>query len=169
MANVAYIDGQNLTMATRKAKDPWAVDLYKFRKYLQNKYKVERAYYFVGAYQDTKSWLYTLLQEAGYIVIFRIHGDELKSNKKGNVDVDIVFYAMRDLLEKSNEYNRAVFVSGDGDYIRVVEYLLENNKLEKVLHPSKKFASSLYKRLSREYYAFLDTQDMRKLLEYEKR
>ena len=52
MRNIAFIDGQNLHMGTKSSDPSWRVDLVKFRKYLQYKYKVDEAYYFLGYVQD---------------------------------------------------------------------------------------------------------------------
>ncbi|WP_165044614.1 MULTISPECIES: NYN domain-containing protein [unclassified Adlercreutzia] len=164
MSNIAYIDGQNLYMATTMGIDPWHMDMRRFRVYLQQKYHVDEAYYFIGAFDDSKIDLYSSLQKAGYIVIWRLHGIKLKSNKKGNVDVDITFQMMRDLYERGSEYDKVLLVSGDGDYYRVVEYFDEKDKLEKVLLPNRQFASSLYKRLTRSKWAYVDTPDMRERL-----
>ena len=48
MANIAYVDGQNLRMGTTKRDPEWKVYLARFRVYLQKKYNVERAYYYLG-------------------------------------------------------------------------------------------------------------------------
>jgi uncharacterized LabA/DUF88 family protein len=55
--------------------------------------------------------LYSNLQEAGYILIFREHNKNFKGLKKGNVDTDIVFEIMKSLIEK--DFNKVVLVSGD--------------------------------------------------------
>lgn len=162
MGNIAYIDGQNLYMATTMASEPWHIDMRRFRVYLQKKYNVEEAYYFIGAFDDSKVDLYKSLQQAGFIVMWRMHGIKLKSNKKGNVDVDITFQMMRDLHERGDEYDKIILVSGDGDYYRVVEYFNELGKLEKVLLPNKQFASSLYKRLSAPRIAVVDSEDVKR-------
>ncbi len=164
MGNIAYVDGQNLYMATARGRDPWRIDMRRFRVYLRNKYKVDEAYYFIGAFDDRHSSLYESLQRAGFILVFREHGMGLKSDKKGNVDVDLTLYALRDLIERGQEYEKALIVSGDGDYFRLVQYLIEKGRFEKMLLPCKRFASSLYKRVSRERYAYLDTPDMRALI-----
>lgn len=164
MGNIAYVDGQNLYMATAKNPDPWHIDMRRFRVYLRNKYKVEEAYYFIGAFDERHASLYESLQRAGFILVFREHGMNLKSAKKGNVDVDLTLYALRDLIDRGDEYDKALIVSGDGDYYRLVDYLISKGRFEKILLPSKRFASSLYKRVSREKYAYLDTPDMRQVL-----
>ncbi len=48
LLNQAFIDGQNLHMATAKAKRPWNIDFVRFRKYSTQKYNVDTAYFFLG-------------------------------------------------------------------------------------------------------------------------
>lgn len=165
MGNIAYIDNQNLYMATRKSKaDSWKLDMHRFRTYLLEKYNVTDAYLFMGAYKHEYSDLYQKLQQQGYILVYREHSENLKGKKKGNVDTDIVFQILRDIIEKV-PFEKAVLVSGDGDYKRLVDYLIKLGKFEKILLPNKRYASSLYKLISREYYAYLDTPDMRTKLQ----
>ena len=47
--NIAFIDGQNLYMGTAMNNDhSWQIDLSRFRIYLDKKYHVRKAYYFIG-------------------------------------------------------------------------------------------------------------------------
>lgn len=154
-SNVAYIDGQNLYMATSKVSPKWDIDFVKFRRYLREKYHVETAYYFLGYVVDEFEALYTRVQEAGFILIFREHNSKMLSQKKGNVDGDIIFHVMKRLYQKEIS-GRIVLVSNDGDYRQMVDFLIAEHKLCKILHPSKKYASSLYKKLGSEYYDYLD-------------
>lgn len=166
--NVAYIDNQNLYLACKKNPEPWQIDMRRFRRYLKQKYKVEDAYLFMGTHMDSLEDFYHSLQRMGYILVFREHSENMATSKKGNVDVDLVFKAMRDIVEQE-PYDKVVLVSGDGDYKRMVDYLIKKSKLEKVLLPSKARASSLYKRISRVLYAYLDTPDMRVKLGVDKK
>jgi len=100
MNNQAFIDGQNLKLGTFKTNPSWNVDLKRFRVYLSQKYNVNEAYYFIGAYDPKNQDLYSALQKFGYIVIFREHVESALSKKKGNVDTDIVFTVMKSLAEK---------------------------------------------------------------------
>jgi hypothetical protein len=52
-------------------------------------------------------------------------------------------------------------VSGDGDYKMLVNFLIEENRLEKILFPKRKYASSLYKAISATYYADLSQPGLR--------
>jgi uncharacterized LabA/DUF88 family protein len=162
--NSAYIDGQNLYMGTNSKPNPWNIDLIRFRKYLEKKYNVSRAYYFLGFVQETNQELYEKIQSAGFILIFRQHNSAMLGMKKGNVDTDIVFTIMKKMYRKEN-FEKIIFVSGDGDYKMLVDFLIEENRLHKVLFPNGKFASSLYKKLGAEFYDHLDTPDIKRKIQ----
>lgn len=167
--NQAYIDGQNLYLGTTKSKDPWKVDLARFRVYLQRKYHVDKAYYFLGYIDDNNQDLYEEIQSAGFILTFRIYGANTISNKKGNVDTDIVFHIMRDFHEKQDKIDKFFLVSGDGDYFRTARYLDQYDKLGKILFPSHKNASSLYKMLNNARVDYLENPGVRNKIELKPR
>ena len=79
----------------------------------------------------------------------------MKTSKKGNVDSDLMFYAMRSLIDEAEDFERIVLVSGDGDFKVLVDYLVKKDRFLKLLFPNKKFASSLYKKLGSEYYDYI--------------
>lgn len=153
--NLAFIDGQNLYMGTRSEKPAWIVDLARFRIYLSRKYKIQRAYYFLGFVNEKYQDLYDSIQEAGFILKFREHNSAMMSKKKGNVDTDIVFDIMKRIYKKE-PFDKIVLVAGDGDYKMLVDFLIEEERFEKILFPNKQFASSLYKELSSKYYDYLN-------------
>ena len=165
MKNQAFIDGQNLYLSTTNAKTPWRVDLYRFRVYLKEKYNVEKAYYFIGAVDDDRDKLYRTIQEAGFILMFREHNNTMKGKKKGNVDTDIVFTVMEKIAEQE-AFDKVVLVSGDGDYIKMVKYLIKKDRLEKVIAPNQKSISSLYKiTIDNRFYTFLDDENTKRKIE----
>ncbi len=153
--NLAFIDGQNLYLGTTKSDKKWAVDLKRLRVYLNKKYNVEKAYYFLGCVNDEFQDLYDEIQETGFILKFREHNTVMLGKKKGNVDSDIIFFVMEKLYKKEN-FDKVVLVSGDGDYKKLVDFLIAENKFKKILFPNKKFASSLYKQITRVYYSYLE-------------
>lgn len=153
--NYAFIDGQNLYMSTAKSDTPWKINLSRFRIYLQKKYQVEKAYYFLGFSQEQNNDLYKKIKDAGFILIFKEHSSGMFGKKKGNVDSDIIFSIMKKLY-KIEPFNKIVLVSGDGDYKMIVDFLIEEDKLCKILFPNKQFASSLYKTLSRKYIDYME-------------
>jgi hypothetical protein len=52
-------------------------------------------------------------------------------------------------------FDKTVLISGDGDYRMLVDFLIEENRFKKILFPNKKFASSLYKKITRVYFDYL--------------
>ena len=163
MNNIAFIDGQNLHLGAKESG--WAIDHKKFRVYLRDKYKVIEAYYFLGFVSEAEQDLYDRLQKVGFILSFRDHSSVLRGNKKGNVDSDIVFGIMKKLVE-DEPLDKVFIVSGDGDYKKLVDFLVKKSKFGKMLFPNKKFASSLYKSLGREYYDYLEEADVKAKIEY---
>ncbi len=121
--NLAFIDGQNLFLGTTKSQKSWRVDLKKFRVFLRDKYHIERAYYFLGCVDDRNQALYDEIQEAGFVLKFREHNTAMLGKKKGNVDTDIVFDIMKRLYKKES-FDKIVLVSGDGDYKKMVDFLI---------------------------------------------
>ncbi len=152
--NLAFIDGQNLYMGINSDVPPWKVDFFQLREYLREKYKISKAYYFLGFVIDENDSLYDKIQEAGFILKFRKHNSAMLGKKKGNVDSDIIFAIMKKLYKKE-PFDKIVLVSGDGDYKMLVDFLIEENRFKKILFPNKQFASSLYKKITRVYFDYL--------------
>ena len=166
--NYAFIDGQNLYMATAKREvSPWKISLARFRIYLEQKYKVSKAFYFLGYLDETQQALYEGIQSAGFILVFREHTSLMLGKKKGNVDSDLILHIMKKLYYRE-VFEKVVLVSGDGDYKQLVDFLITENKLEKILFPDGKRASSLYKKLGAPYFAALDDTDTKRKIEMKK-
>ena len=158
--NYAFIDGQNLYLAIRDLD--WKIDYKKFRVYLKEKYGVATAYMFMG-FMPSNQELYKFLQSVGFIVIFKPILENEDHKVKGNVDAELVLQAMIDI----NAYNKAIIVTGDGDFYCLVKHLDLNNKFEKVLAPSPKNCSSLLRKVAGNKIAFVS--DLRHKIEYLKR
>jgi uncharacterized LabA/DUF88 family protein len=143
LPNYAFIDSQNLNLGTQRVG--WKMDWKKFRKYLSDSYNVENAYMFIGYVPDNED-LYQQMKDAGYIVVLKptvdmlMTKEELADEKhvtKGNADAELVLYAMKSLPY----YDKAVIVSGDGDFYCLVEYLEQQKKLAKILTPNEHYSS----------------------------
>src|SRR3989339_772891 len=159
--NYAFVDGQNLFMGTAKREvDPWEIDLGRFRVYLEQKYNVTNDYYFLGFVQETNQELYEAIQKADFVLIFREHNPAMIGKKKGNVDSDIIFHIMKKMYKKE-DFDKIILVSGDGDYKLVVDFLIEENRFEKILFPYRQFASSLYKKLGSQYFDYLESPEIK--------
>lgn len=148
----AFVDSQNLNVSTQKFG--WKVDWRKFRQFLKDKYGVTRAYLFIG-YVPEMMEMYEFLHGLGYGVVLKPTFDWSKPPEeakkvlesgdkkpvKGNVDADLVLWAMKEM----KNYDKAVIVTGDGDFYSLIEYLEEQGKLQKILTPNVHY-SSLFNR-----------------------
>ena len=141
--NFAFIDGQNLNMGIQNLG--WKLDFFRFRKYLKEKYSVVTAYYFIG-YVAGNQPLYSELQKAGYVLVFKPTIPDGDGNIKGNIDADLVLQAIID----TPNYDKAIIVSSDGDFYSLVKYLYENSKLKFVMSPYVETCSSLLKKEAKE-------------------
>ena len=183
--NLAFIDGQNLHLGTTKCGDcarnkniefkdiefadcscgkAWKVDLFKFRQYLTNHYQIDEAYYLLGFLDEDLQDLYSDLQRAGFVVVFRENSKGMYGSKKGNVDTDIVFEIMRNLIEKK-DLEKILLISGDGDYKKTVDYLIKKDRFLRILFPNGRKASSLYHKIDNRLTLSLDRDTVKKFIE----
>lgn len=147
----AFIDSQNLNVGVQKFG--WKMDWKKFRQFLADEYGVTKAYMFIGYVPEFEA-LYQQLHEAGYLIVLKptfdmtrirpeeepkhdAKGKEEEKHTKGNVDADLVLWAMKELPN----YDKAVIVSGDGDFYALIEYLDSQKKLLKLLAPNAHYSS----------------------------
>lgn len=171
----AFIDNQNLNATIQNLG--WKIDWRKFRKFLKDKYQVTQAFMFIGYVPEFED-MYEYLHDAGFNIVLKQTFDmtkpraeeekkteeekaaEKERHIKGNVDTELVLWAMKEL----KDYDKAVLVSGDGDFFSLVEYLEEQGKLGKILTPSWQY-SSLFNR----YESYIHRIDKcRRELEYKK-
>lgn len=159
--NYAFIDSQNLNLGVKTMG--WQVDYRKLRLYLKNKHGIDRAFMFIGLVANNQK-LYTQLQAAGFILVFKPtvrYFENGKETVKGNVDAELVLHAAA--IEYAN-YNKAIIVSGDGDFACLIQFLEENRKLLHVFTPNSK-----YSKLLRPYSKYIvELNQLKSSLEYQK-
>lgn len=157
LTTYAFIDSQNLNLGIQR--NGWKMDWRKFRQYLADKYGVTHAYMFIGYMADNES-LYEYMYELGFLVVLKptlevpvpaevLAAGEVAKPKdpdekekmmvKGNVDTELVLYAMKEMPN----YDKAIIVSGDGDFFSLAEYLEEQGKLAHIMTPNWQFSSLL--------------------------
>ncbi len=139
----AFIDASNIIYGTRD--EGWKVDFKKLYKYLTERYKCTKIYYFGGL--DNKNIkqknFYKKLEMFGYdlklkpVKIYRQPGGG--TVRKANCDVDLTFYAMRDIAL----FERAIFLSGDGDFEILLKHFIQKKKKIIVLSNSKRTAREI--------------------------
>lgn len=156
----AFIDSQNLNLGVQRMG--WKLDWRKFRQFLHDKYGVTQAYMFIGYMSENES-MYEYMHELGFLVVLKptvdikaVHhpnpelseaeqakeakeAEDAKPIIKGNVDAELVLYAMKELPN----YDKAIIVSGDGDFFSLIEYLDQQQKLSHVLTPNWQYSSLL--------------------------
>ena len=170
----AFIDSQNLNVGVQKFG--WKMDWKKFRIFLRDKYDVEKAFMFIGYVPEFEA-MYEQLHEAGFLIVLKPtfdmtrvrpeekvdttskNGEDKEEKKtKGNVDADLVLWCMKELPN----YQKAVIISGDGDFYSLVEYLDKKKRLLKILAPNAHY-SGLYNK----YEKYVERLDVyRKELAY---
>lgn len=164
--NYAFIDNQNLNLGIQKLG--WKMDWRKFRKFLRDKYNVTEAFMFIGHMPEHED-MYLQLHDAGYLIVLKPTFDMTRPQKtdtkaetdktdekkpvKGNVDAELVLWAVKEM----QTYDKAVIVSGDGDFFSLVEYLDLQGKLLKLLAPNAHY-SNLYN----QYAQYIDRLDTHK-------
>jgi len=141
----AFIDSQNLNVSVQKFG--WKMNWKKLRQFLTDEYGASKAYMFIG-YVPEHEDIYEKMHQAGYAVVLKPTFDMSrprpeepngKSDKpvKGNIDADMVLWAMKEM----KNYDKAVIVSGDGDFFGLIEYLHQQDKLLKILTPTGQYSS----------------------------
>lgn len=157
-----FIDAQNLNLGI--IKQGWKLDFKKFYIYLKDKYNVDKVFIFID-YIKENTKLYDFLRSSGYIIIFKptIKHKSLDQRNylKGNVDAELVLQSMIEY----KKYHQAILISGDGDFYCLVKYLLNNNKLQKIIIPDCKNYSSLLKNFM-DKIVFMN--NLKQKLEYKK-
>jgi uncharacterized LabA/DUF88 family protein len=161
----AFIDSQNLNLGTskdifknnKKIYSGWKLDYRKFRIYLTDKFHVKKAILFIG-YIKTNETLYKRLEAYGYDLVFKPTVKDSQGKPKGNVDAELVLHAVAIQYSK---YDKAVIVSGDGDFYCLHEYLEKTKKLSKIIIPNAKNESSLLKQFQK--YKIFIVFDKKKL------
>lgn len=160
MGNFAFLDSQNINLSVKD--QGWKIDWKRFRVYLREKYAVEKAYVFIG-FDPTNQALYSLLQNAGYHLIFKPILRLKSGQTKGNVDAELVLQAMIDY----DEYEKAVIVTGDGDFACLISHLYSKGKLERLIVPNVSKYSTFLNDAAKARLD--DLTNLRRKLEYKKK
>ncbi|MCK5416602.1 NYN domain-containing protein [Candidatus Parcubacteria bacterium] len=140
--NYAFIDSQNLNLAIRDCG--WNLNFKKFYIYLQHKYRTNKVFLFIGYISSNKK-LYLYLEKIGYTIIYKPVIGQTSGFVKGNVDAELVLHVM---LQYKN-FDKAIIISGDGDFYCLIEQLLKDKKLLKIGIPNKKRYSALLRKFSK--------------------
>jgi uncharacterized LabA/DUF88 family protein len=127
--NYCFIDFNNLHLGIKQLG--WRIDYRRLYKFLRDSYLADKVFGYLGYLKEYEK-LYRELESFGYILVFKQTLVVKENSKiKANVDVDLTVDAIR----KSKEYAYGVFISGDGDFVPLYDYLLEIGKNINILVP----------------------------------
>ena len=99
------------------------------------------------------------ISSCGFILVFKPTLNLPDGKAKGNVDAELVLHTM---IEYPN-YDKALIVSGDGDFYCLVEFLKRKDKLLNLIIPNRNRYSSLLRKFSKE---IVFMSDLKGKLEY---
>lgn len=141
----AFIDASNIIYGTRD--EGWKVDFKKLIKYLRERFRCRKVYYFAGFERNNvkQERFYKILEKLGYelmlkeVKIYRQPGGGII--RKANCDVDLTFCAMRDIIL----FDRVIFFSGDGDFEILLKHFIKIKKEVRVFANAKRTAREIKK------------------------
>ena len=139
-----FIDAQNVYKGTQS--QGWNLDWRKFRVYLADK-----IFLFIG-YLSQYQNLYSMLQENGYVLIFKPTITKGDGEVKGNVDAELIVECWR----REEEYARSIIVTGDGDFTPLVNILKDKKKFAMIIAPNLRYSSSLLRKAAGSKILFMD-------------
>jgi uncharacterized LabA/DUF88 family protein len=107
---------------------------------------------------------YKKLKEFGYILKLKpvktFKESDGRISKKANCDVDMTF----DLMKLYKEYKGVLILSGDGDFVVVLKYLIENGRGVKILARGERTAKEIRQLAGGD---FRDFNYLREILKFE--
>ena len=158
IVSYVFIDASNIIYGAKSYG--WFVDQKKLINYLKTKYQIKRAFFYFGKDDKNKKQEKFLqkLEEFGYILRIK----QVKwygTRRKANCDVDLTMDAL--LLAK--DYQRGIFLTGDGDFLPLFEYLKNKEEKEIIIVSWPERTARELRRFAGEN--FVDFNNLRYLLE----
>jgi uncharacterized LabA/DUF88 family protein len=158
-----FVDGSNLFHLQKNILNSF-IDLEKLLEFIGQYGDIVDAYYYTGQdlqNEDNKQHGFLdKLPHMGFSVVTKslksMYDDTTgKTVKKANMDVELVL----DMFNTIDNYDMAVLISGDGDFVRALELLRAKGKTFKVLSTPAMTASDLLKLAGMHYIDLLSIQD----------
>jgi len=156
-----FVDGANMFYTQKKGLG-WFFDPAKLLRVLRGDDELTDAYWFMGVKQPSDSRdenFIRFLAYAGYVVRTKnlktiYDSDSGESTQRANLDIEIVM----DMFNTVENYDKAILVSGDGDFERALELLRSRGKEICVVSTQNWIAAELRMAVGSH---FIDLQDMR--------
>ena len=135
-----YIDAANIILSFKENK--LNLDLEKLFFWLKDKYKNSKIIFFIGDVKYLES-IKDILEKNDIQIIIKEtikEGGKLKAN----CDIEITNLSTID-VEREN-FNKFIFLTGDGDFVFLFDYIKNKNKEIKCICPTYKNTSIFIKR-----------------------
>lgn len=136
----AFIDGQNLYESLNRKGVVFSYE--KLRGYLRRRFNTAKEVIYLG---DVSKNIYQKVKRAGFTPRLKSGVKQIdetgKIVTKANIDVDLVVGVLGNY---NNKYQKAVILSGDGDFISLARFLCDNGKLEAIIIPNREHSSACY-------------------------
>lgn len=125
----AFIDASNLMYGSTQVG--WKVDFAKLKKYLTTRYNISKLFYFAGSDKTNikQQKFFKVLEKLGYTVCLI----PLKTFNDGRKKADVDSLLTVEAIKESLNYQNSLFITGDGDYYWLFEYLQSLGKKLKLL------------------------------------
>lgn len=161
---MVFIDAANIIYSLRSLG--WRMDYRKLYQFFMNSCACRGVYFYVsyrrGNQRDMR-WLH-ILRRTGYIVRQRalklIRSDDGRVEMKGNLDG----YIFIDVLDRINDYDTCVLLSGDSDFEVLVDYLHRHGKKAVVCSARRHVSMTLRRKADR----YVSLMYFKELCQYKK-
>src|SRR3989338_1558994 len=160
----AFVDAANI-MYRPNDLHSWKIDVLKLLMYLRERFGVSRVFYYGGVdylnavqvrmYEKMRNWGYELCINP----VKRFVNEAGERYLKADVDSRMTF----DMMHLLSEYDRAIVITGDGDFYWVLQYLLHQKEKVWLLSRNKKTAKELKKLFGGNFANF---DNLRSVLEF---
>ena len=153
-----YIDASNILISLRN--DNYKPNVERFFVYLNDKFRPDHIFYFTPKYKKEEEINKIISNINKVNIIYKEIYNE-NSKLKTNCDVEIAFQIMKDVLIE--KIKNIILVSGDGDFVSVLDYAKEKNINTRVIGGTKKSTARIIK--ARDYLRYFLLTDVKGLVD----
>lgn len=153
MKTYAFIDASNIIYGARA--ETWLIDQKKLFQYLKRKFNTTKTFFYFGKNSRNikQSKFLHKLESFGFIL--RVKEIKRYGKKiKANCDVDLTM----DMLLWKEKYERAIVLSGDGDFLPLLEYLRFKAKKEIIVLAFSHRTSKDIKKFAKDKFIGLESE-----------
>src|SRR4030042_4472145 len=133
-----FVDASNIIYGAKA--EGWFIDQKKLLDYLKRKFKTRKIFFYFGRDDRNKNQAKFLKKLESFGYTLRIKQTKWYGRRqKANCDVDLTM----DMLLMMDKYDRAVVLTGDGDFLPLFEYLKKQGKEITIIAFTKRTAREL--------------------------